>query len=162
MQEQEFQIQIKRLQSRWGERIYEKELVAILWRAFHEIEARIFISACDDVIGNMRHAPMFKDLDDAIHLAKSRAQEAITRGGSGHLYSIIKEAQRANKRADPEYVKACMSLLQDRLNNKITYPQFLEGTELLRIAAEELNPKTVTPGKDEKTRGHTSREFYNE
>lgn len=153
MLELTFQNQIKRLQNRWP-RTYETELVAILWRAFKEIPDDLFIEATDHCIGNMRQAPMFQDLDEAVARAKSRKWESQARTGDGNISRIMEDAQRLNHKADPDFVAACVKTLNERLSGAITASQFKEGCRLLEQAANELNPKIKAPSEGTDRRSH--------
>jgi hypothetical protein len=136
MQLEVFQDQIQRLKATYGEKNYPEERVKVLWAQFKKVENIEFADAVTYLIANYRAAPMLHEIEKEVQLAINRSQEHWLRSADRNLYGIVQDAAKYNKKADPEFVKACLKLLRDKLDGKINNKQFNEGCDLLDKAAK--------------------------
>lgn len=138
MNENEFEAQIKRLRTQWPNS-YGSERMEGLWSAFKGVSSSVFGEAISDCIANQRSAPLLSELSKAVETAKVR--ESSFRFDRSHSpLDAMQGAADSNKTADPEFVKACMKLLKDKLDGRISHDNFLQGCNLLDEAARILNP----------------------
>jgi hypothetical protein len=142
MQESTFQTHIKRLQANWGEQNYRLERVRELWKIFQNENGDDFRDAVSDLLLTQRAAPMLPELSKAVEAAKLRRTQLEARGLSGGFAGQVIDAAKANKRADPEIVKACMKLLKDKVFKRLTPEQFEQGCDLLAKVADGISPET--------------------
>jgi hypothetical protein len=106
---------------------------------YREVSVDFFSALVDYSLDTMRGAPMLEDFTRVeIEVKKRQSQERAV-GGLG-LVGIMRRASDDNRVADKEFVKACLKLLQDKLNGKLTSEQFAQGCEMLDDVADKLNP----------------------
>lgn len=139
MQEKEFEIQVGRLTSQWRND-YGTERRALLWAAFKDAMGEDFRSAVDYCLASHRRAPLLDDLSKEIDQAKVRRQQS--RGGSSSFYGQLVDAAELNRKADPEFVKACLKHVSDFLGARMSREQFDQGCDLLDSVAKQLHPET--------------------
>lgn len=77
---------------------------------------------------------MLEELGRAVDEAKVRRKVHGARGIN--FAGIVKDAENANITANPEFVKACMNVLKEKLEIQLSKSQFLEGCDLLDKAAK--------------------------
>lgn len=128
--------QMGRLRSEWPNS-YGDERVKILWDHFKmETDAK-FLRMVTRALGTLRSAPLVPELlkiqEDITTEDKNRERDRYL--GDASFQGVMAHAAKNNKRADPEFVKQCMKLLKDKLDGRITHEQFLQGCDLLDIAA---------------------------
>lgn len=142
MTKQEFEIQVERLNSQWPNG-YRQERKALLWSAFQNVPIDDFQTAISFCITNCRGLPLLPEIDKAVNEAKAARFTSEVRGRSG-IPQVLNEAADNNKTAEPEFVRACLKLLDDRTRGKLTMKQFLEGCDYLDEVARTLSPRTET------------------
>lgn len=91
------------------------------------------------MLGNSRSAPMVGDLDKAVNQAITNSYSTRT-SGSYSLANTLLEAQGANKRADKQFVDACMKHIKLFMTGGITKQQFDQGCDDLDRLASVINP----------------------
>ena len=72
MTQQEFQSQVERLKSVYGDRAYPDERVKLLWSAAGSLPGDWFRRTVDSLIGGMRQAPVLSDFQEAIGAERER------------------------------------------------------------------------------------------
>lgn len=132
-----FNSQMQRLKSQWPSG-YGQERMALIWNAFQGVLDEIFRDAVSELIASSRSCPLIPDLEKAVSFATRRENEVRTQASYGFT-SALTEASDNNKTADPEFVKACMQLTQDKLNGKIKMAEFLQGCGYLDEVAAQLS-----------------------
>lgn len=145
---QEFDRQIARLETQWRA-AYGQERKSILWNAFRDVPAIDLELAVSECLAYSRAVPLLDELSKAVDTAKSRRVSSEGVRGAGFA-DILATAAKKSKDADPDLVKACLKLFDDRypdprkLRNKpaLTEDQFLEGCALLDSVADQLSPES--------------------
>lgn len=126
-------------------------MTGLLWRSFQDVYDEVFVDAVTHIVATRpaRHKPpLLTELSEAVDAAKVRAnQQRYNKTGS--VYETLEDAAKNNKTADPEFVQACLKLVRDFLDRKVTRKQFDEGCDLIASVAKQLNPscerRTATP-----------------
>lgn len=133
--------QIKRLKEVFGEKYYSPLRAGLMWEAFKHVQDAIFTRAVDLSIKTLRSAPLLPELQKLIEVVvgedKQRAREYSLNQIQSPL-DVMQNAARENQTADPEFVKMCIKLLEDKNSGKINMKQFLEGCDFLDEAAKKL------------------------
>lgn len=141
MEKKTFESQITRMIQTWGERHYPTERVTLYWRALQNVFDQDFIEATDLLIGNHRTAPMHEDITKRVEECKTRRLSGNSVSGfptSGGFGSLLHNAAKLNKVADPDFVKASLQLLRDKLSGKLNHSQFIEGCGYLDTVSKQL------------------------
>jgi hypothetical protein len=138
MQKQTFSAQLDRLKSMWPNS-FGAERVNLIFNAVKSMPDFWMEQTCNQFIADWRGAPVLKDFIQKINEQETRdAQNRVSSGG-GFVSGLgfLGELEYASKRtsASKEFVGECLKLLRDRLNNKISQAQFLQGCDLLDKAA---------------------------
>ncbi|HMX98737.1 MAG TPA: hypothetical protein PK473_03110 [Nitrosomonas sp.] len=134
-----FQIQIKRLKETYGDKAYPEERIKVLWAQFKNVQNHEFVDTVTMLIANHRQPPMLGEIEKEIQLAINRTKDGLRDyTGPRNFQGLLKEAEKNNKNADKEFVRACVQLLTDKLNRKYTMEQFLEGCAHLDKTARLL------------------------
>jgi len=104
----------------------------LIFAALKSLSDFQFEAMVDHFIANQRTAPMLKDFADDIEDSKRRDNQA----GKGDVLQMLRDAEKNNKRADPEFVRACMRTIEAKLSGKMPKDQFWnEAVPLLYEAA---------------------------
>lgn len=114
----------------------------MFWRSLQHAFDDDFSEAVDHLIANHRAAPMLDDLCRACEEVRARRQHQQVRDGYASragLPGAIRDAEANNRTADPDYVKACVQLLQDKWTGKLTRKQFSEGCTYLDEVGRQLS-----------------------
>ena len=143
MTEEEFNKQLNRLKSQWSNS-YGPERVARMWKGLKGLSEAFFAEIVDEALDTCRSAPLMEDFGKLeIEVGKRRAQgriyDSFSRAGSPA--DALEEAARNNKTADPEFVKACMRLMKDKEDGRISSEQFFQMCDELDRLADQLNPQ---------------------
>jgi len=145
MNKEHFLKQLARLKSQWPNS-YGDERSARIWTVFKDVMDDTFTGMIDIAIDRMRQAPLADDLGKFEQEVKNREfQNRVSYGaGRSQFGQVIGDAEKANnktKSADPDFVKACIKLLKDKTEGRITKAQFLEGCDALDQLAKQLEPR---------------------
>lgn len=139
MTKDHFSEQLNRLRSEWPNS-YGAERSLMLWDAFRNEQDARFERAVNRALQTLRSAPLVPELmrifeelkiEDA-HVARERAM------GQGSFMQVLKDASKNNRRANPEYVKACLKVFQDRDAGRLTLDQFKQGCDFLDETAGKM------------------------
>lgn len=136
----EFLSEIERLRADW-KNFYGPERVRVFWKAFAKESHEIFRGAVDHCIGTCRGAPMLEDLLRGIEVARRNETQARALYGIQSMspMQVMRDAARVNRRADPEFVAACIKTLRERLDGKLTGEQFAQACDLLDETAKNVS-----------------------
>lgn len=138
MNQTEFTEQIKRLESQWPH-TYGSERKAMLFFAFRNEPAEIFRDAVSDSLLIYRAAPLLEELSKAIEKSKVRhAQERQTNYFSG-MYDTLKKLSERSTKADPDFVRTCLSLLDKKLSRRLTQAEWEDGCRSLDSLAKTIS-----------------------
>lgn len=142
MLENEFKVQIERLESQWRN-TYGEERKALLWQVFRDVAADDFKAAVDDCLLKSRCAPLLNELEKAINEARNRrlSNRSIYGLEPVGFSSILSSAARNNKIAHPDFVKACVKLWNSRFSfasqkKPLTPEEYFEGCNYLDNVAD--------------------------
>lgn len=138
MTEQKFGEQMMRLSDVFGPKYYTTQRLKIILQSIRHVDNGVFERAVTRLIATKRIAPLTPEIMEAVEAVwaedKQRARES---SGSADIYSQLQSASKRTT-ADPDFVKACLKLLRDRLDGKLNHKQFIEGCDLLDEAARSL------------------------
>jgi len=135
----EFDLQLKRLRSQWGNS-YGDERAAVLWKAFGTCSANDFAEAVTECLANHRSAPLVKEIGDELTKASERRKESDRMDYQARSTPIGQLEDALKKTPNKEFAKECIKILQRKLNKAITPEQFEEACNLLDQAAAIANP----------------------
>lgn len=151
-----FKKQIDRIRSQWAN-AYGEERLKRIWATYGKsVSDDLFEEMVDMALDTMRSAPLADDFAKfEIECAKRRASSRVYDGlGATGFSGVMRDAAKNNKAADPEFVKLCVKLWNDKVTGKVNHKQFLEGCDALDQYARQLNPpgtrspKEYAPYKD--------------
>jgi len=132
----QFDAQIQRLRDQWPS-AYGEERIKLFWVALKDVGYQDFKEAIDDLLMTQRGAPLLEEISKAVQLAKNRYFERL-RAKDASILGMMQQAQEVNTTADPAFVADCMNLLQQYYDKKISYKDFVQGCDLLKVAAERF------------------------
>lgn len=136
MERSEFENQMTRLKNQWPT-AYSEERLKLFWHAFKDVGGLDFKEAIDELLMTQRGAPLLEEISKAVQLAKNRYFERL-RAKDASILGMMQQAQEVNTTADPAFVADCMNLLQQYYDKKISYKDFVQGCDLLKVAAERF------------------------
>lgn len=128
MSPEQYAVQIDRLKDTYGDRAYPDERVRLIYKTLGYVHDWEFERVCNALIANKRAAPMLSDIVEELQDMQKR-DRAYSAVGSGTILEIMKQAKEKSKNTRPDIVKACMELLNKRLDGKITMQQFEQGCD---------------------------------
>jgi len=132
----QFDAQIQRLRDQWPS-AYGEERIKLFWVALKDVGYQDFKEAIDDLLMTQRGAPLLEEISKAVQLAKNRYFERL-RAKDASILGMMQQAQEVNTTADPAFVADCMNLLEQYYDKKISYKDFVQGCDLLKVAAERF------------------------
>ena len=133
-----FKKQIDRLRETYSDRYYPKPRIEQIWAVTKRETDGTFERAINWLIQTHRSPPLVPEILKAIERIKAEdKQRARESSGSADIYSQLQSASKRTT-ADPDFVKACLKLLRERLDGKLNHKQFIEGCDLLDEAARSL------------------------
>ena len=130
-----FSEQVRRLKDVYGDKNYSKERYTLFWNSFKAVRDEIFIAAVDDLIGNQKFAPLFKEITDAITSAEKRDWELRINSYRGLENAVVQNS-------DPEFVKVCMKVINDAVRNKLTKKQHDEAMVYIDTYCDALEKQS--------------------
>lgn len=136
MDRSQFEAQMLRLKNQWPT-AYSDERLSLLWQVFKDVGGLDFQEAIDDLLMTQRGAPLLDEISKAVQQAKNRYFERL-RAKDASILGMMQQAQEVNTTADPAFVADCINLLEQYYSKKITYPEFIQGCDLLTIAANRF------------------------
>lgn len=136
MEKIQFDAQIQRLRDQWPS-AYGEERIKLFWVALKDVGYQDFKEAIDDLLMTQRGAPLLEEISKAVQLAKNRYFERL-RAKDASILGMMQQAQEVNTTADPAFVADCMNLLEQYYDKKISYRDFVQGCDLLKVAAERF------------------------
>lgn len=136
MEKIQFDAQIQRLRDQWPS-AYGEERIKLFWIALKDVGYQDFKEAIDDLLMTQRGAPLLEEISKAVQLAKNRYFERL-RAKDASILGMMQQAQEVNTTADPAFVADCMNLLEQYYDKKISYKDFVQGCDLLKVAAERF------------------------
>jgi hypothetical protein len=136
MDRSQFELQMQRLKDQWPA-AYSAERLKLLWMAFKDVGGMDFQEAVDELLMTQRGAPLLEEISKAVQLAKNRYFERL-RAKDASILGMMHEAAEVNTTADPAFVEDCLNLLDQLLSKKTTYNEFIQGCELLTVAANQF------------------------
>lgn len=142
-----FATQITRLKDTFGEKYYTTERVRVIALALRGIEPAIMERVVTRLIATRRVAPLLRELLEACEEVRSEDKQAARErvaGSSSFMGQLEDAARKDTGTADPEFVKACLKHLRERLDGKTTMEQFREGCGYLNQVAAELSKHKTT------------------
>jgi len=146
----QFEAQMARLKNQWPTS-YSDERLMLLWQAFKDVGGQDFKEAVDEILMTQRSAPLLDEISKAVNLAKKRFYER-QQAKDASIMGMMHQAAEVNDTADPAFVEDCLNLLDQLLTKKITYKEFLQGCDLLTVAANRFSkakgyakPETTQP-----------------
>jgi hypothetical protein len=145
VKKEHFQDQVKRLMGVFGEKYYPPERSAMFWKSYSHLRDETFQEVVNLLIATQRSAPMLDDFERCLTEVKKseqrRFREIADKQASGGYVSMLQN--KANAETDPQrraFAKRCVQHLMDKLNGKISGPQFYQGCNYLDDVAKQLNP----------------------
>lgn len=136
MEKIQFDAQIQRLRDQWPS-AYGEERIKLFWIALKDVGYQDFKEAIDELLMTQRGAPLLEEISKAVQLAKNRYFERL-RAKDASILGMMQQAQEVNTTADPAFVADCMNLLEQYYDKKISYKDFVQGCDLLKVAAERF------------------------
>lgn len=151
MEKIQFDAQIQRLRDQWPS-AYGEERIKLFWVALKDVGYQDFKEAIDDLLMTQRGAPLLEEISKAVQLAKNRYFERL-RAKDASILGMMQQAQEVNTTADPAFVADCMNLLEQYYDKKISYRDFVQGCDLLKVAAERFAKEKgyATPSASQST-----------
>lgn len=113
MEANQFKIQIERLKETYGDRLYPKGRLAILWREVENTPEGDFVSAIDHLISTERAAPMNDQILDSITHVQQRTR-LDRQVGTEDAASLLENVPSRPDRCDPDFKDLCMKVLRSR------------------------------------------------
>jgi hypothetical protein len=159
MERQFFQLQMRRLSTTYGERLYPTERLELIWRAFQNFPDFEFEAAIAECIGNHRSAPMVDDLNSVLsQIKRDRPGKRI------HGDPIANEFNRlasSETRMDPDFIKMAQEILLKKREGKMNREQFSEACDYLDNWAHAEDSKNgMKTCRDCFNTGYVSRDLY--
>lgn len=136
MERSHFNTQMQRLQVQWPN-AYSEERLVLFWQVFRDVGNLDFKEAIDELLMTQRGAPLLDEITKAVQLAKNRYFERV-RAKDASILGMMQQAQEVNTTADPAFVQDCINLLDQYYSKKINYSEFLQGCDLLTVAANRF------------------------
>lgn len=138
MHQETFQTQLKELGEVYGASNYSAPVARRLWQAFSNCHDDDFIAAVDNLIATQPakyKPPLFEEISKAVENAKVRRNQNERTGRS--MIDVLHDA--SFKSANPDYAKACVKHIRDKLDGKLTPEQWEQGCYYLEQTGKMLN-----------------------
>ncbi len=138
MTAEKFNEQVLRLTEVFGATHYTAPRLKVILTSVKHIRDDHFERTITRLIATKRTAPLVTEITEAYEaiLSEDRQRSRENAPTVGMLGQLQEAARRTT--ADKDFVKACMKLLEDKLDGRITHDQFLQGCGLLDEAAREF------------------------
>lgn len=126
MEFNEFNDEMRRIESMFGEKHYSNERKEMIWRRVRGFSKKRFRAVCDEIIGSCRTFPVVKDFDEAATRAREADWAAEKRDFSDSYKKIFSEDE----------VQELFKFLRDKLDGKISEFEFKERMAILERSVE--------------------------
>lgn len=135
-----FEKQVKRLEDTYNIRNYPKPRVEIIWSAIRHHSDGVFERAVTHLIATHKTTPLVPEIQKAIEFIQAEDKQRAREAAFGTYETPLEALQYAQKKttANPEFVQGCLRHLTKYLTGGINKKQFLEGCDMLDLAAQEF------------------------
>lgn len=104
----DFNAEMQRLYSTFGEKAYTAERIKLIWGHWRDLPAQMFARVINKHIATSRQAPMPQDLIEAAHLERKRSFDRDVAGAADAMFSWAE--QKGLKHYLAENYPGCNSL----------------------------------------------------